>query len=276
MGQLLDGIGQRRDQAGAALAAEGAAFEVMILDLGLLPGEVMVAEGLEAVPVFLRLPGWLSGRVCCRPWIIGAMPRRMTDFRGLAESSRVRLLGAVQQAPGSTLKELADRTGLHVNTARDHLTALANEGLVSVQTGQASGRGRPPLLYSPVIDPATNQAARGRVVASRQTTARVKPVLRTASQGAPLTDQAAHQLDLLYEHLNDTGLQPESADDVLEVKLVPCPHFRLVFEDPDFACEVHRRLVRDTLAQVAGPIELEELAPFDAPNACHLRLRVTQ
>lgn len=200
------------------------------------------------------------------------MPRRKVDFRGLAETSRVRLLGAVQAAPGSTLKELSEQTGLHVNTAREHLDTLVEEGLVAVGTRHRQVRGRPPSVYSPVTDPADSPSAQERVARARKTTSRLHPIMAD-DDGDVLGQRAAQQLDMLYEHLADTGLEPESAGDVLEVTLVPCRSFRLVHEDPDFACEVHRRLVRDTLGQVAGPIELEELAPFTEPNLCRLRLR---
>ena len=71
------------------------------------------------------------------------MPRRVNDFRGLAEVSRVLLLGAVQNHPGSRLKELADEAGLHINTACDHLRVLVDEGFVYLQsesTGSGDGR----------------------------------------------------------------------------------------------------------------------------------------
>ena len=91
------------------------------------------------------------------------VPRRVSDFRGLAESSRVRLLGAVQTRPDSTLKELADQVGLHVNTVRDHLRALEHEGFVFSRRLATGTRGRPPLVYAPVADASTNPAAQERV-----------------------------------------------------------------------------------------------------------------
>jgi predicted ArsR family transcriptional regulator len=201
------------------------------------------------------------------------MPRRSTDFRGLSETNRVRLLGAVQDAPGSTLKELAERLGLHVNTTRDHLATLVNEGLVAVGSRPSKGRGRPPATYSPVVDPSTNRAASERVARSQETTERLRPVLVAVAQGTKLGRDAAQQLDVLFEHLADTGLEPEVSDDVLQVKLVPCQFFRIVFEDQEFACQVHRQLLRDILSQVEGPIELDELVPFTEPDACVVRLR---
>ncbi|MBE8146616.1 winged helix-turn-helix transcriptional regulator [Brevibacterium casei] len=72
------------------------------------------------------------------------MPRRTTDYRGLTEPNRVRLLGAVQEHPDRSLKELAEAVGLHVNTVRDHLGVLIAEGLVSSRPRPCGTRGRPP------------------------------------------------------------------------------------------------------------------------------------
>lgn len=84
------------------------------------------------------------------------MPRRVNDFRGLAEVSRVLLLGTVQNHPGSRLKELAEEAGLHINTARDHLRVLIDEGFLYLQSESTGERGRPPMVYHPVDDPQPN------------------------------------------------------------------------------------------------------------------------
>ena len=58
------GVGQ--DQPGAALSAEDAAFEVVVVGLGLLPGEVMVAQdGLNAVPDFAGDQRFVDAVVGC-------------------------------------------------------------------------------------------------------------------------------------------------------------------------------------------------------------------
>lgn len=201
------------------------------------------------------------------------MPRRRTDFRGLAESSRVRLLRQVQASPGSTVQLLAERTGLHVNTVRDHLRALEAEGLVAAEACPTGGRGRPPITYRAVVDPDANPVARRRIA---RATEHGDALRRIASPSDPdeglgdqgLSDDALHQLDTLYTHLDDAGLEPELDDRRLEVGLVPCPYFRIVHEDRDLACAVHAQIIRDTLAQVPGPLRLRELRPFVGPAAC--------
>src|SRR5699024_289201 len=78
------------------------------------------------------------------------MPRRVDDYRGLTQVSRLRLLQAVQRKPGRRLSDLAEAAGVHINTARDHLRVLEDEGLVVSAPVDTGRRGRPPLGYSPV------------------------------------------------------------------------------------------------------------------------------
>src|SRR5690606_35762601 len=80
----------------------------------------------------------------------------------------------------------------------------------------------------------------------------------TATPG--LDDDALHQIDALYEHLDDSGFQPQ-LDDELRIDLIPCPYSTLVDSDQELVCRVHARLISDTLSQVPGPVELTLLEP---------------
>lgn len=199
------------------------------------------------------------------------MPRRVSDFRGLADFSRVKVLGAIQEQPERTLRELAVAVGLHVNTVRDHTRVLEDEGLIRSRTRASGGRGRPSLVYSPVVDPTTNAAAARRVRQVRERGEHVRRSLRSNGSDSSATD-ADLQLDTLYEHLDDTGLTPRIVDDALQIELVPCPAFRYVTTDLDQGCAVHAQLLRDVLAQVPGPLRLQELEPFVTPETCRVRL----
>lgn len=200
------------------------------------------------------------------------MPRRRTDFRGLADPSRVRLLRHVQSAPGSTVKVLAESTGLHVNTVREHLQALAAEGLVAVEAAHTGSRGRPPTTYRPVVDSATSSAARERVQQAWERGDTLRRILPPDDATAELGEAALHQLDALYQHLDDSGLEPVVDEQKLAVDLVPCPFYRILDEDPKLACAMHAQLLRDTLAQTPGPLRLRELKPFVGPTTCVAQL----
>ncbi|MFW6600133.1 helix-turn-helix transcriptional regulator [Propionibacteriaceae bacterium Y2011] len=207
------------------------------------------------------------------------MPRRTTDYRGLTDSSRVRVLATVQEHPGVTLSQLASQTGLHTNTVWDHLKVLVAEGLVASASKPTGARGRPPKVYYPVDDPERNAVALDRVERARRNgdlLRRLYPT-STASTGArELSPEAVQQLDMVYEHLDDTGLDPVVDEANLAATLVPCPYHRIVAEDQQLACSVHARLLQDILAQVPGPLELDELQPFVTPRTCLVRLRDTR
>lgn len=205
------------------------------------------------------------------------MPRRTTDYRGLAELNRVRLLGAVQQKPGRTLKALAEALGLATSTARDHLGVLAAEGLVSVESRPTGTRGRPPTIYCPVDDPEMNPAAKSRIDRARA----LGPVLDRVGYSCvpgPVRDlgvEAGEQYGVLVDHLDDSGLEPVADETGLCVSLSACPHLDLVGDERAMACAVHARLLRDVLAQVAGPLRVDEVEPFVTSNTCRLRLLAT-
>jgi len=201
------------------------------------------------------------------------MARRTEDFRGLTQPSRLRLLAEIQAEPGLLLRELAARTGLHENTVRDHLVVLESEGLVTRQTRHVGTRGRPPESYHPVRQADCNPAAARRV----EQAARNGDLLRrmNAAAAPELDDDALHQLDALYEHLDDSGFEPELDDASLEIDLVPCPFATLVDSEQELVCRVHSQLIVDTLSQVPGPVRLTLLEPRLTRELCRVHLGIS-
>ncbi len=200
------------------------------------------------------------------------MPRRITDYRGLTESSRLKLLHAVQRQPGQTLKALAAAADLHVNTARDHLRVLEDEGLlyrVPIDTGR---RGRPPMEYHPVEHRDDSEIARQRAAeasARGEILRRISPEL---DHGQALDDEALHQLDVLYEHLDDAGMDPVIDSAALTVGVRPCIYQNQLESECPIVCAVHAKLVRQQLEQVDGPLTLRRLHPFVTAHGCLLEL----
>ena len=203
------------------------------------------------------------------------MARRTEDFRGLTQPSRMRLLAAVQEQPGLLLRELSERTGLHENTVRDHLLVLENEGLVARQTLRSGTRGRPPETYHPVREPHNNAEADRRIDQAVRNGELLRRMGRVPANET-LPPEALAQLDALYEHLDDSGFEPEVDDEALEIDLEPCPFNTLVDGEQDFVCQVHSQLIRDTLTQVPGPLQLELLEPHMRHDRCRVHLRILQ
>lgn len=196
------------------------------------------------------------------------MPRRTTDFRGLADPSRIRLLGVVQETPGSTVKMLAEATGLHVNTVREHLQVLVAEGLVAAEPVATGTRGRPPTAYRAVDDIRLNAVAQRRVERAREHGDILRRLDPAAKRPETLSDDDVHQLDALYEHLDDAGLEPTLDEESLTVDIAPCPYYPLGAVPQEFVCSVHSRILQDTLAQVPGSLELESLRPYVTSEVC--------
>ncbi|GAA4477488.1 hypothetical protein GCM10023190_17260 [Enteractinococcus fodinae] len=200
------------------------------------------------------------------------MPRRTTDYRGLTESSRLRLLHAVQRRPGQSLKSLAAAAGIHVNTARDHLRVLEDEGLLYRAPADTGQRGRPPMQYFPVDDSAQNQAARGRAAEASARGALLRRISPDLDHGDHLGHSAQHQLDVLYEHLDDAGMEPVIDSTALTVGVRPCLYQGLLEDERPVVCSVHANLVRQQLDQVDGPLTLRRLHPFTTAHSCLLVL----
>lgn len=200
------------------------------------------------------------------------MPRRVTDYRGLTEGSRLRLLHAVQRNPGQQLKELAAAADIHINTARDHLRVLEDEGLlrrVPVDTGR---RGRPPMEYHPVEHSDHSPSARERAEEAAARGELFRRISPEEHHGQELADEAQHQLDVLYEHLDDAGMEPVVDHKDLTVSIRPCIYQALLEDERPVVCSVHAKLVRQQLDQVDGPLTLRRLHPFTNAHQCLLVL----
>jgi predicted ArsR family transcriptional regulator len=163
---------------------------------------------------------------------------------------------------------------LRVNTVREHLRVLEDEGLVVGETVRTGGRGRPPVVFRPVRDADASPAVEERLAQARERgdlLRRLEPELDATEE---LGEDAVHQLDALYEHLEDAGLQPRIDEPSLTVGLVPCAYHAAVAENQSLVCSVHARLVQDVLTQVPGPIRLRRVDPFVTPHSCVVALGI--
>ncbi|MEN2740564.1 helix-turn-helix domain-containing protein [Microbacterium sp. X-17] len=200
------------------------------------------------------------------------MPRRAHDFRGLTQPTRIRLLRAVQRVPGRRAGELASECGIPLNTVRDHLRVLEDEGLIRGETVQVGSRGRPPIVFHPVRESSTNAAASARVAGAEVRGRMLRAVTRT--DAPELEADAVHQLDVLYEHLDDAGLDPHVDEDALSFELAPCRYHDMIDEDRALICGVHANLVADVLQHTRGPLRLDRLEPFVTAHQCRLLLTI--
>lgn len=201
------------------------------------------------------------------------MARTVKDYRGLTEESRVKLLHAVQRKPARSLKDLAEEAGLHINTARDHLHVLEAEGFVHSAPVDTGKRGRPPMGFWPVQRSDHSPAAQERADEAAARGAMLRQIAPDLHEGGVSLDEGAlHQLDVLYEHLDDAGMEPGINADELTVEIKPCIYQDLLAAERPVVCSVHAKLVRQQLAQVDGPLKLQKLHPFTTAHSCLLVL----
>lgn len=224
-------------------------------------------RALRVPPVLNTAHAYDAPRSGAYPW---AMPRRATDFRGLTQPRRLQLLRAVQRVPGRRAGELASETGIPLNTVRDHLQVLESEGLIRSEVLQIGTRGRPPVVFHPVRDADTSAVADARIDDAIERGRMLRAISPTET--AHLPPAATRQIDVLYEHLDDAGLEPVVDEQTLTFELAPCRFHEMIDEDRALVCGVHARLVKDVLRQGEGPLALRKLQPFVDAHSCRLHL----
>lgn len=186
-----------------------------------------------------------------------------------------------------SVTEVAERLGIHANTARFHLDALVAEGTADRQTDEPSGPGRPRTVYRahPGMDrsgvrsyrllaqillshladsgPEAAEAARraghtwGRYLAEPP-----PPGLRLTAE------EATARLTAL---LDDLGFAPERAPDPTApetIRLRHCPFLELAEQYGSIVCPVHLGLMQGALAELRAPVAASALEPFAEPSVC--------
>ncbi|TFB47310.1 helix-turn-helix transcriptional regulator [Cryobacterium tagatosivorans] len=199
-------------------------------------------------------------------------PTRAPSYRTLASLSRITLLDLLQRQGAMTVVDLAAATGLHHNTAREHLHRLIDAGYVTCETEPRDSKGRPRIVYaaSTGADHSAGSIREAKVTAALRHAEQVRRMLPVEPACRP-SSSLSRQLDALDDHLDDVGFDGRLSDDGLHVHLHDCPFADLVREHPE-VCRVHFGLLRGILEQADGPLSAEELHPFAAPNTCTLDL----
>ena len=204
-----------------------------------------------------------------------------SSYRTLASFSRIQLLYFLQQRGTMTVGDLAEATGLHHNTAREHLQRLIGDGFVTCRPESKDSKGRPRMLYSAAAG-VDHRAGSPRVAKLDAALRRVELLRRMLA--ADVSEQAEseqaqadpsplrRQLEVLDDHLDQSGFDSRVADG-LHVRLHQCPYAALVKDHPE-VCRVHFGLLRAVIDQAEGPLEARELHPLHSPDTCTLDLHI--
>lgn len=203
-------------------------------------------------------------------------PVRPTSIAALAPPKRREVLQVLTEA-GEPLgvREVAERLGLHMTTARFHLNQLQSVGLVESRTESTKRRGRPKDLYSP-LGAARDESAREQLIGV------LAAAIATQESHQQLAEQAGHQwantlpltrggsdIDVLIEVLNRLGFAPEAMGEAIDLNA--CPFRGAAHAHPEIVCTVHRGLI-DRVLERTGTQTQAQLTPFVEDHQCVVEL----
>lgn len=214
-----------------------------------------------------------------------------TQTSGMAPPGRrdviLQLLRA--SAEPRSIASVADELGVHPNTVRFHIDALARAGRVEQVLGNSPGRGRPPILFraSRRMDPTgpTNYRLLASIlteyVAGRPDAAGIAAQLGRSTSAALMPSSArgrapskTRAITELVELLAELGFEPEPADGprTREIRLRHCPFQKLAEQHSEVICSVHLGLMQGALSAMRAPVTVDRLDPFVEPDLCVARL----
>jgi predicted ArsR family transcriptional regulator len=207
--------------------------------------------------------------------------------------SRADALDMLRAADGPLgVRELAQRIGLHPNTARFHLEALVEAGLAVRETEERETPGRPRIGYRAVTDGPGGRRRRYRLLAEMLTSliAGTMPEPAGAAEaagrewGAYLTEQPPPYQRLTAEEaiakltviMEELGFSPQAetgpGSGQYRLCLRQCPFREVAQHHQDVICSLHLGLMRGALARMRAPVTAERLDPFVEPSLCVARL----
>ena len=206
--------------------------------------------------------------------------------------SRADVLDMLRAADGPLgVREVAQRMGLHPNTARFHLEALVEAALAVRKTEDRETPGRPRIGYRAVADGPAGRR-RYQLLAEMLTSliAGTMPEPGRAAEeagrewGAYLAEQpppyqrltTAEAVAKLAAIMAELGFAPQveagNGDEEYRLCLRRCPFREVAERHQDVICSLHLGLMRGALAKMRAPITADRLDPFVEPSLCVARL----
>lgn len=197
------------------------------------------------------------------------------------------MLGVLQDA-GEPLVvgDVAERVGLHPNTARFHLDALVESGAAERTIEERDQPGRPRTLYTARPDGARAGRRSYRLLAeilagsvATETSEPAAAAVRAGEEwGRYLADRpppfrrvdAQSAVRQLVEALDEVGFSPEAVTNGPEqqIHLHHCPFRETAEHHREVVCSIHLGLMQGLLDEIDAPIEATELEPFVEPTLC--------
>lgn len=212
--------------------------------------------------------------------------RARRRHRALADPSRARILAELADDGPLDTRELARRVGLHANTVRVHLGALADAGLVAAEPVAPQGRGRPRLAYRTTGEAPEEGGRRYRLLAEILTTLVARFGGEASEQLLEIGETWGHHLvesppplstlsdaeavERLIALLADIGFEPELETRARtgRIRMQPCPFLELAKRHQEVVCPIHLGLMRGALAELGATTRATKLEPFVRPDLC--------
>ena len=214
--------------------------------------------------------------------------------------SRARVLELLREAAAPLgVQEVAERCGLHPNTARFHLDALVAAGLAIRDRGPRPNPGvrrlgRPAIGYRAAggDGPGAPAGERRYRLLAEMLASMIAGLLpdpaTTAEQagrewGGYLTEQpppyrpptAARALGDLTALLDDMGFDPEvtAQGTPPRILLHECPFREVATRHQAVVCSLHLGVIRGALSRMRAPLTVGRLEPFAGPGLCLVHLK---
>jgi predicted ArsR family transcriptional regulator len=208
---------------------------------------------------------------------------------GRSRASVLDMLRAADRPVG--VREVAQRLGLHPNTARFHLEALTEAGLAAREAQDRQTPGRPRIGYLPTAEGPAGQR-RYRLLAQMLASLITGTVPEPGSAaeeagrawGAYLTEQpppyqrltAGEAVEKLTATMAGMGFAPQlmASDDgrQYQLRLRHCPFREVAEQHKDVICGLHLGVMRGAFDLMRAPVTADGLDPFVTPNLCVARL----
>lgn len=237
---------------------------------------------------------------------MGPAPVRADASGSALSAQRAVVLESLQGSESMTAPQMSMVLGLHVNTVREHLDALVEQGLATRGSTTPNGRGRPAWRYvaaetrsepDPRVrdyaglatalashiartspDPAADAQAAGEewgraLVSSGGEDIGLPSDIVAANKTHPIGTVPDHNLrQAIVDMLGEFAFDPEVDSDLTTIRLRRCPLLDAARRHPDVVCAAHQGLVRGVLTELGGDPDVASLMPFAEPGACVLKL----
>jgi predicted ArsR family transcriptional regulator len=189
--------------------------------------------------------------------------------------------------------DVAERIGLHANTARFHLDGLVEAGLAERAVEDREVPGRPRTLYTASSDATSTGRRSYRLLAeilagflSSQTPQPAKAAVKAgnawgrylANKPAPFEHiDSAGAIGQLVSVLDEVGFEPEAVTSGRKRRILlhQCPFREVAESHSDIACSIHLGLMQGMLTELDAPVQAERLEPFVEPSLCVVHLAST-